>query len=448
MNNMKNLNLKSIWTKLLNRCALRKVFDDVIGVYCDGAKIFCIKVNLVSSTEKSIYQWQVTDMAELFLSKKSQNTLSDRSKQILMEFNAFEESTVVEADNELDSDNNDAKFVKIYEMVAEKVASICSLHKWETKNVALCLNHSDVITEIVDFAHIPKSKMANAAHYQISVSGDLNVNDVLSSFMELETGVWIEGILKSKVKRLTDIWLKNKMSLIALTAMPDEISSIEDFRRIEQLNNNGTIKINDVDITILRDDFINHGGLKALFAAKTLISKSNPNFLIEKVSDLNAWNFKRITAAVVLISFIGLGSVFSIDYWNYRQAISSLEHEKTQLSYMDKEQRKQKFIEANLAELETKNRISAMISKNSITWRSLLIHLGTLKINGVWLKKIYVNDENVVEISCEAVNYETMANFVKILENDVEFFSKGIIIKSSEMNQNTSTVLFVIDLPL
>ena len=412
---MTNMNLRVIFTKIFSECALKKIFNKVIGIYFDSEKLFCVHLSLEAAEDDSVECWRVIDTAEVMLFYVNRQ-LSDRSRQILMEFGALDEDL---EDIAAESDHIE----NIRKLVANKIKAVCRDKNWQTKAVALCLNVGDVVVEFEDLSNIPKDKIANTVQYQISAAGNMEIESFYFSFMELVNGIWMEGLSKIEVSEWIDVFKNNDMELIGLTAMPDEVNSI-----------------NGIDLIGVDRNFIEQGGLKAIFAANSVAYQTNPNLLIDKTKDLNGWNFNRIAAAITLITSLILTGMIAFDFWSYKEAQASLENEKEQIALLEADRRKIEFIERNVAELKNKQQILMTLSKVSFPWRSLLIHFGTIKVKGVWLKEIRASNNETIEVKCEAVNYEAMANFVKELENDTEFFSNNLKVKNSEVREGNHSV--------
>ena len=187
--------------------------------------------------------------------------------------------------------------------------------------------------------------------------------------------------------------------------------------------------------------------MKAAFAARSLSFKTNPNFLQEQTVALEGWNYRRITAVIVLVTFLIMAVIGILDFWEYRQAKADLEYERSQIKLLESDRRKEEFIEKDLSELKNRNQIIATLSENNFPWRGLLVHFGTIKIQGVWLKDVRSLNDKSIEIKGEAVNYEAIGNYVRALENDSDVF-KTVHLKSSEMKSDGKLLQFVIELSL
>ena len=129
---------------------------------------------------------------------------------------------------------------------------------------------------------------------------------------------------------------------------------------------------------------------------------------------------------------------------DYRQVKSELEHERSQLSLLESDRRKEEFIAKELAELKVMNQKISTLTEESFPWRGLLVHFGTIKIQGVWLRELHALEDRTIEVKGEAVTYEAVSSYVRALENDSDVF-KTVNLKNSEMKTGEQLVKFVIE---
>ena len=413
---MNLINLKATFTKMIPSWSLKRKFDKTIGIYFDGSKIFCMNLNLIPSEDNSTSKWKAVDAVESTLIMKGQ--LSERSRAILMEFDALDD----------DIPDEETSREKLIELIADKVSSLCA--DWQINSVALCIDSDDVVVAVEDLSGIPKDKIPNTVQYQIAVVGNFEVDTYLYSFLETDSGIWMEGISKADAAKYIQAFQERGLQLLALTAIPDEIESVD-----------------GIDLTDIDAGFLERGGIKAVFAAKSLAIRTNPNFLQAHTVDLEGWNYGVITAAVVLLTFLTMAVIGILDFLEYRQVNADLEHERNRLKILESDRRKEEFINKDLAELKNRNQIIKDLSENNFPWRGLLIHFGAVKIQGVWLTEIHSLTDRSLEIKGEAVNYEAVASYVRALENDSDVF-KTVQLKRSEMKSDGQLVQFVIVLSL
>ena len=390
---MVNMNLKATFTKIISACTLKRALDRVIGVYFDGTTIFCVNLNLDDTSKK----WKVVNTIEL---------------------------TPIKFDDNLPDEQHSEEDIR--DLIAGKIASIC-INEWQINIAALCIDTDKLIIEVEDLSNIPKDKIANTVHYHIAAAGNFEIGAYLSSFMEIDSGVWMEGISKVESDKWIRLFQKHGIELLALTAMPDEITEIK-----------------DVDLSVADDSFLKYGGIKAAFAAKSLSYQTNPNFLIDKTVDLTSWNYKRITMAIILVTFLISSVIGILDFLDYRKIQSELEHERSQLSLLESDRRKEEFIAKELAELKDMNQTISTLTEGSFPWRGLLVHFGTIKIQGVWLRELHALEDRTIEIKGEATTYEAVSSYVRALENDSDVF-ETVNLKNSEMKTDEQLVKFVIE---
>ena len=399
---------------------LKTRLTEVTGFYFNGENIFAVNLQLfpVMVNDKTIEEWKLTDSAKVPL-RMNTDGLSEKDKQRLIELGELDET-------EIDNETED-----LQELLAEKIAVICAAHNWSTKALAFCLNSDEIINEFIDLSNVPEDKIANAVHYQIMTAGDFEGNNYFSAFIKIGEETWAEGISKIDLEKWKSAWQRNELNLAGLTAMPDG------FKFPETLN-----------LTSLESDFLERGGNQALFSAWTLALQENPNFLLKNAVELSSWNFKKMICLIAAMTLITVASILGVDNYKYYDAEAALNREKAQLDDLSKDAKMKTFIENDLAALDERNKILAELSKYAFPWRSLLIHFGTVKVDGVWLKEINSVNDNSIEIKCEAVSYEAMSNYVKALENDSDFFSNSVSVKNSETKKDGQAVQFVISLKL
>ena len=385
------MNLKAILNKINSIDSFKKVFDRAIGVYFNDDKIFCVNVEFVDNST-----WKIIDTAEISI---------------------FENEELTENLNDIE------------ELIAKKVFDLRIDRNWTSKAVALCLNDDRVITEIEDLSNVPKDRLSDAVKNLIAAIGNFEPNNFYSSYIENFSNVWLEGISKIDADKWINAFEKNNLSLLALTAIPVD---------------NEFVDVKKIDLTNADKDFLERGGMKAIFAVKSLIYQTTPNFFINKTKDLNGWNFSKIAALIGIFTISILLCVTAFDCWTYYQAKSKYDIELEALKKYEKDIRLRKVIENDQAEFKNKQKILSTLTENKLAWRSLLIHLGTIKTQGVWLREIHTSDDRNIEIKGEAVNYEKMSAFVTSLENDTEILNSSVELKNSTTKNDSNLVQFEI----
>lgn len=89
-------------------------------------------------------------------------------------------------------------------------------------------------------------------------------------------------------------------------------------------------------------------------------------------------------------------------------------------------ERKQAIEEKNIL-LEKKNDVLIDLSKNRISEYAIMVHLGNLVIDNVWLTEASLNNNNELNLKGNAVDYKALATFLKKIEQDRLFKNTSLI---------------------
>ena len=387
----------------------------VVGIYFDGENIYAAELRLqptIGDVSRIVENDEVIDVDYVFEVDKPIERWTVRGA-LESRFDALEIG-------------DDLKIRA--EKLAEKVAAICSTQGWSTDVTALCLDRNEVVTVSDDFSKIPSNEVVNAVRYQIAAAGSFDIDGFHAAYVEHEGRVWMEGIAKNDARVRLDAWRKNDMELAVLTALPNGFDATAE------------INVDGVEMT---------SGLRnAIGAARIAAFQTSPNFLSGELERIGGWDFRKFAAAVAACTLIGLTTLFALDHRHHEQAIEALTLEREQLEELDRDRSMKSLIERDLEKLGDRNRLLATLSKETFPWRSVLIHFGTLHVDGVWLNEIKSASDKSIEIKGEAVSYEAMSEFISTLEEDDDFFKHEPEIRSSSAASGGKTVEFVVRIPM
>ena len=270
------------------------------------------------------------------------------------------------------------------EQLAEKISVICSQRGWKTSKMGFCLREGAAVTFQTQLLSVPQDEIDNAVKsWAIAQVGE----DSLYTSIKSDGEIWMEAISKSTAKEYVTAWNKNSMTLCALTVMPEEIST--------QINLRKTIEYAD-------------------FVAEVVKTKKVPNFLHEHLS---AWNYKKISAAIVALFFFALVGIFLKTSYEYYVAAAQVEKLQATLAEHEDELRLKNFIDENISEMKRINELCAA-QKNSIPTFNALVKLGKIVDGKTYLTKINISDNNV-ELEGVADNPDEIKNYVSRLKTNV-----------------------------
>jgi len=337
------------------------------------------------------------------------------------------------------------------EMIAEKTAATLQVMGWPPAPAALCLSEQDIFHEMIRLPDMPADEMAEAVRWELDGRRDFAEAEFLSVFLSspASDGQWAAAVPKSLADSLTGAWKEAGLELASLTAMP---AFLRDSCHISDTD----LEIGNHNITPPRDlydAFYENGGWKALYAAETLCFPDlrRLNFLTSGQAPKSDWNWKALSLTVITAAFIGLFGCFLIDQVQLHIAQEALSEQKAQLNLLASVQKEKSELEASVSDIKRKNEQLVRLSGESIPWRSIFVHLGTMTVDGVWLSDISMPKPNTLEIHGKAIHYDALAEFLQKFETDRDFFPTCPVLKSSDLENSgshPSTVSFQLELEL
>ena len=269
------------------------------------------------------------------------------------------------------------------EQLAEKISVICSQRGWKTSKMGLCLREGAAVTFQTQL-NIPSTEIENAVKsWAIAQIGE----DSLYTSVQFDDEIWMETITQSAAKEYVNAWQKNSMTLCALTVKPEKISA----------QSNLTKPIEYAD-----------------FVADIVKNKKAPNFLNEYLS---AWNYKKISAAIVALFFFVLVGIFLTTSYEYYAATAQLEQIQAILAEHDDELRLKNSIDENISEMKRLNELCAAQSDSVPTFNAL-VKLGKIADGKTYLTKLKIS-ANTVELEGIADNPDEIKNYVSRLKTNI-----------------------------
>ena len=84
-------------------------------------------------------------------------------------------------------------------------------------------------------------------------------------------------------------------------------------------------------------------------------------------------------------------------------------------------------------EIDNKNSILINLSNQKISWYAMMVHLGNLVVDDVWLTEAHLSDKNELSLQGKSLDYQALASFVKKFEKDT-LFSEAALINSKNIH--------------
>jgi len=86
--------------------------------------------------------------------------------------------------------------------------------------------------------------------------------------------------------------------------------------------------------------------------------------------------------------------------------------------------------------IDDKNSILVNLSNQKISWYAMMVHLGNLVVDDVWLTEVHISDKNELSLQGKSLDYQDLAAFVKNFEKDT-LFSEAALINSKNIHDET-----------
>ncbi len=337
------------------------------------------------------------------------------------------------------------------ELQAERISTELKIRGWKPEPVALCITLDEAFTATTQIPNIPTEEMTAAIHWELASLHNFEGKEFRSAHLQYPNseGQWSAAIPKDVSDSWKAAFKNNDLELAALTVMPPFLRSCCSTKEMELIIKDTVIATNhDPDHA-----FYETGGWEALYAAETLCFPQvfTADFLSEERASSSGWNWKSLSITAVSIAFVIIFSCFLWDQYQLFAARKALNLQENQLALLQPRQTEKKLLEEALSRIAVKQKHLIRLTGESFPWRSILIHLGTMTTDGVWLTDITRVSRDTLEIKGKALHYESLAEFLQKFETDRTFFPQPPLLQSSKAERgsdNQITICFSLQMNL
>ena len=146
----------------------------------------------------------------------------------------------------------------------------------------------------------------------------------------------------------------------------------------------------------------------------------------------------RTYAAVLIVVFAAAGvlSNAAADLASFAVARQARDHAVEELAFRAAERRRMEEFAALRADVAERERLLAGFMEGASPVRALLVHLGTIAVDGVRLTGVRA-EHNVIRMEGEAVNYAALSAFMGEIEED-PFFTAALTVEHAEEERAAS----------
>lgn len=325
-----------------------------------------------------------------------------------------------------------------WEDIAEQVKMLCLKENLSIENATFCMHREQIFSYQKTFPAIGHREMREAVHWDLDANVPYAENTYWFDFCRQESAVLLAALPKETGQEILQAFRKAGLCLhgLSLEMTAEAVRPItdglcwcgQDFffgPRIEK-------------------NIWTEAAYQSFMAAAASLTPAacHINF-IPDADPQNQWNWRRLSAAVFLLTAGVLSLFYGISGWQLYQLNQALTEETQQTALL----KTQKETMDRLTVLhEEKNaavkRLSAL-SGERISPYGILVQLGLVNVDGVCLSAIALKDDRSLQLKGTAESYALLAQYMQNLETDAELFpSKPMLVFSgiNEQNQLVFTI--------
>ncbi|MFA6851130.1 MAG: PilN domain-containing protein [Selenomonadaceae bacterium] len=334
---------------------------------------------------------------------------------------------------EIEYSNREEKEM-LHERWAEKIQKACMTEGLQKKNVVLCLPKEQIFSYKKEFPVMKSSELKEAIRWDVDEIVPFNEGSYSYSYSARVNGAvdivtMIEVMEKSALKKLMlsleeinihVLGIVKEMDTLAWEIIEESITiNIEDWQ--EKIDNAALIK---------QEKMAEKGSVLAIAAAcYPLHKESTINLLpMEKQQGIIIWN--KIAGVIGIISCLVMVIVYMQGYWQLYDLGEKVQQEKTKSALLQDSMKQRDLLINRTKQVEKKNKILAELSQQSISWRGIMVHLGNITVDNVWVTDMSLNEKNEIILKGKALNYLFIAEFLQKIEQDTDFFQAMELIQS------------------
>ncbi|GEM_PF-4874230 len=319
---------------------------------------------------------------------------------------------------------------------AELVRMHCAKNGWSMESFTICIPEEDSFTGSVELPELDEQALAEAIHWEIEGQDIFGERDFCAAFMKMGEGdeYWFSAMETAEKEEWEKAWNEQEMEPLQFIAMPPIQESLH--------WGEGCFVLADREILMgknLSASDVPAASLEAVYAAMfgagLLRKESCASFSHGTVVD--AWNWKALCLTVAGAAMICLAFVAGMDLWQLHSARDDKAAVHREWMLLGKEQQQKDLLERIIHETEQRDSLLAELSGESFPWYGLLVHFGSMTVEGVCIRDIAMSEQDRLNMEGEAVTFSALAEFLKKFEEDKDFFPSAPVLVDSSVEKTS-----------
>ncbi len=325
----------------------------------------------------------------------------------------------------------------------------------ERSRIALVLPEEHVFCYTKEFPALPLEEMREAARWDLLAilpGGEAEQGSELGFLLLGSDTVPAQGkelllaaLEKEKARSIRNAFDEAGLSLAALTLLPPLSAGRE---RVEHVSAGQSAQaMQGAEETVFPRvrgaADLAASERPAFMAAAGLLEPAGVIQLLPREARPGKWAFGRIAMALMTLLFICFTLVYGFNFWKIHHLQQEQQQMAQELFLLSGEKKRMAAAEQERQGVETRERLLLSLAHGGIPCRSLLVHLGTRTVEGVWIRDLRVENGREIVLKGVATSYDALANFLKCLEEDKGFFVEKPALTGSERKADREGSLLV-----
>ena len=331
-------------------------------------------------------------------------------------------------------------FGEMTELLAEHITMRLAREGWENLPLALCLPEGEFICKLFPMSgEIPREEQRTAAFWEIDnylQACGLTLENVSCTSARLPGEETVEALilLREKIRTLEEAFDSKEIRLEGLfpeTPLVAECRLQEEGWQIGGLQLWGSESAGDKESL--------EGERRSLYAAAALAGLGNdswPENLLAWKKEESPWNYEGIGRLVMMVAAVFAAVMLVVDLGELYLASRAAEEARQQMAALEPARLVMEADRKMASLAESKEACLAGLSEKSRPLDSVLIHLGTVTVEGAWLTEVDCTQESLLLLRGEAVDYSALGEIMEAFEKDRGFFPSVPLLEDSRQRED------------
>lgn len=384
--------LQPIWEFFQTKQANR------LGIYVSGDKLW------LTQLERQAVGWQITDLCQChLLAGTAQNAWQD---------------------------------------IAEQVKMLCLKENLSTENATFCIHAEQIFSYQKTFPAIGRQEMREAVHWDLDANVPYAENTYWFDFYQQESAVLLAALPKETGQNIIQAFHNAGVCLchLSMEMAVDAIRPVTD-----------GLCWCDQDFFFgprIQKSIWTEAAYQSFMTAAASLTPADCH--INFIPDSNPqkqWNWRRLSAAVFLLTAGVMSVLYGIPRWQLYQLNQTLAEEMQQIALLKTQKETMDRLTALQEEKDTAVQRLSALSAERISPYSILVQLGLVNVDGVWLSAIEMNDDRLLQLKGTAESYAFLVQYMHNLETEAALFPAKPTLVFSGMD-GQQRIVFTIQIKL